>query len=117
MRFQGDMKLQNRQKLKVIDFCLAQLNESERQAERESIAKIDEYRKAQKHMYRDIESLRQMENDNAYPDYDSKEAELKKMLATLESELMEIEVKLQQALKTSREKFFGYVTKSNDNMR
>ena len=39
------------------------------------------------------------------------------MINVLQSELMEIEVKLQQALKTSREKFFGFVAKSMEKMR
>ena len=49
------MKHENKQKNKVIDFCLNELNTAERQAEKESIAKIDEYRKREKWVYREIE--------------------------------------------------------------
>ena len=56
MKFQGDMKLENKQKNKVIAFCLEKLTQAEREAERESIAKIDEYRKREKHIYRAIEN-------------------------------------------------------------
>ena len=56
MKFQGDMKIENKQKNKVIEFCLEQLVQAERKAERESIAKIDDYRKAEKHLYRAIEA-------------------------------------------------------------
>ena len=56
MKFQGDMKIQNRQKNKVIAFCIEKMTASERQAERQSIEKIDEYRKKEKHIYRTIET-------------------------------------------------------------
>merc|ERR1712048_1219653 len=99
------MKQSNKKKSKVIQFCLEKLQAAERTAERESIAKIDEYRKKEKHIYRAIENQRRMDNDGPLPNYDEKEKELLEMLEILNGELLDIEIKLQNALKVSTGQF------------
>ena len=75
---------------------------AERQAERESIGKIDEYKKSEKHIYRAIENQRRMENDGPLPDYSDQESKLQELVEVLHGELLDIEIKLQNALKISR---------------
>ena len=88
------MKVANKKKKKVIAFCLQNLQTAERDAEGESIAKIDEYRKKEKHVYRAIEAKRRIENDGPLPNYDLQEKELLDMIDTLNGQLMDIEIKL-----------------------
>jgi hypothetical protein len=99
------MKVANKKKKKVIAFCLLQLQTAERDAEGQSIAKIDEYRKKEKHIYRAIETKRRLDNDGPLPNYDSDEKELLDSIEALNGELMDIEIKLQNALKISTGQF------------
>ena len=108
--FQRDMKLSNKKKNKVIGFCHEKLRTTERQAEKDSISKIDEYRKKEKHVFRAIESMRRMDNDGPLPNYNEQEDKLLTAIEVLSSELLEIEVKLQNALSTSTASFIGIVT-------
>ena len=104
-KFQGDMKASNKKKSKVIAFCVENLQGAEREAERASVAKIDEYRKKEKHIYRAIETQRRIENDGPLPNYDIQEKELVTMIEVLNGELLDIEIKLQGALKVSTGQF------------
>ena len=99
------MKVANKKKKKVIAFCLEQLQNAERTAERQSIAKIDEYRKKEKHIYRAIETKRRLDNDGPLPNYDNDEKDLLDSIEMLNGELMDIEIKLQNALKISTGQF------------
>lgn len=56
------MKLQHEQKMKIIKFCSNELREAELKAERDSIEKIEAYKKKEKHIYRDIEQ-RNLKNE------------------------------------------------------
>ena len=51
-----------------------------------------------------------MENDGPLPDYTDQENKLMEMIEVLNGELLDIEIKLQNALKISREKFITIVT-------
>lgn len=86
------------------------MRSTERQAEKDSISKIDEYRKKEKHVFRNIEALRRFESDAPLPDYNEQEDKLLTAISVLSSELLEIEVKLQNALTTSTASFIGIVT-------
>jgi len=108
------MKSQHEQKMKIIKFCAKELREAELKAERDSIEKIEAYKKKEKHVYRDIEQ-RNFKNEKlrhenrgdmiAEPDYDGEEAKLNAYQTTLYGELMDIEINLQEALDTSRKTF------------
>lgn len=84
------------------------MTDAERQAERDAISKIDEYRKKEKHIYRAIEKQRKNE-DGLMPEYGDKENELVVMIDVLKSELFDIEINLQNALKQAREKCFSTI--------
>ena len=58
-----------------------------------------------------------MENDGPLPDYTEKETQLVSMIDVLNGELLDIEIKLQNALKISRDKFITIVTQSIGRMR
>lgn len=102
------MKTENKNKNKIVQFCLQKLTDAERQAERDAISKIDEYRKKEKHIYRAIEKQRKNE-DGLMPEYGDKENELVVMIDVLKSELFDIEINLQNALKQAREKCFSTI--------
>ena len=110
------MKAENKNKNKIIQFCLQKLTDAERQAERDAIAKIDEYRKKEKHIYRAIEKQRK-NDDGLMPEYGDKENELIVMIDVLKSELFDIEIKLQNALKSARDNLFSRVKGSIDKMK
>jgi|VirMetMinimDraft_7_1064189.scaffolds.fasta_scaffold550193_1 hypothetical protein len=61
------MKIQHKQKMKIIEFCMKELKEAELKAERESIQLIEVYKKQEKHAYRDIEKTRDKDIE---PNYD-----------------------------------------------
>ena len=88
--------------------CTSLLNESERKAERESIAKIEAYKKYEKHAYRRIEKERRERDpsDRPIPEHKAIEEELDSKILDLQSELLDIEMQLQDALKTSSKLFF-----------
>lgn len=76
------MKAQHKNKKKIISFCSHELREAELKAERDSIEKIEAYKKKEKHVYRDIEKLlaknEQLRRENradmiAEPDFDGEE--------------------------------------------
>ena len=50
-----------------------------------------------------------MENDGPLPNYSENENKLREMIEVLNTALLDIEIKLQNALKVSRDKFFGIV--------
>ena len=58
-KFQGEIKLQHRNKKKIQKFCLEKMRLAERKAEKDSIALIELYKKEEKKVYREIEKQRQ----------------------------------------------------------
>ena len=58
-----------------------------------------------------------MENDGPLPDYSEQENNLMGMIEVLNGELLDIEIKLQNALKMSRDKFIAIVVTSITRMR
>ena len=84
------------------------LRDAERKAEKESIVKIEAYKKHEKHVYRRIEQERAADSDKQL-NHEHHERELKKRIDELQSELLEIEMKLQDALQKARKEFFTKV--------
>lgn len=76
---------------------------AERKAEQDSVDKIDIYQKYEKQKYREIERLRNNMSDKNLPDYRPSEDDLLKKVDTLQGDLLEIEIKLQHALKGNQE--------------
>lgn len=56
--FQNLIKAKHRDKKKIIAFCLEKMKKAERSAEVESISKIEEYKKKEKHIFRRIKAER-----------------------------------------------------------
>jgi len=81
---------------KEIKSMQEKISEAERKAEADSIEKIAELQKFQKHKYREIEKSRDLDREVKYQD---EEEALIKRLCILQADLMEIEIKLQEALK------------------
>jgi hypothetical protein len=81
----------------MIKFSLEKLSNAERNAEEESIEKINQYQKFQKQMYREIE--RQRSKEDQLFDGTKYEKELLTRVVELKNELLEIEIKLQSALR------------------
>ena len=80
-RYHTDMKLKNKEKNKIIVQCIEKLREAERKAERDSIAKIEEYLKFRKHEYRSIEQQKATDQE---PDYDSSQERLEMKVKELQ---------------------------------
>ena len=80
-------------------FCRSKMVQAERNAERESINKIEAYKKEEKHVWREIMKKRtQMQETGRSVNYDVYEDQLKQRIVTLKGDLMDIEVALQQSL-------------------
>jgi len=109
IKFQGDMKIKRKQQKQVIKHCMQMLIDAERKAERDSIGKIEAYKKIEKHVYRRIEREREATAERPIPEHDKMEAELDAKILDLQSELLEIEMKLQDALGASRKTFISRI--------
>jgi len=109
IKFQTEMKQKRRQQKNVHKHCTVMLIEAERNAERESIALIEAYKKVEKHAYRKIEKERAQTQDRPIKAHLAIEDELHQKILDLQSELLEIELKLQDALLTSRKMLFSKV--------
>ena len=72
------------------------MQKAERNAEKESISKIEEYKRKEKHILRRIKSeIDAMKEDSGKPiDYDSAENELLRLIETLKGDLLDIEMAL-----------------------
>jgi|FrelakmetLWP11LW_1041352.scaffolds.fasta_scaffold18823_2 uncharacterized Zn finger protein (UPF0148 family) len=72
------------------------MQKAERNAEKESIGKIEEYKRKEKHILRRIKSEIENEKDeNSKPvNYDSYENELLRLIETLKGDLLDIEMAL-----------------------
>ena len=92
------------------------LTDAERKAERESIAKIETYKKYEKHVYRRIEKERASDSKKQH-NHEQLEAELDNQIRDLQADLLEIEMKLQDALLISRKLFFSRVSQLIEEMK
>ena len=94
------------------------MQKAERNAEKESIGKIEEYKRKEKHILRRIKSEIENEKDeNSKPvNYDSYENELLRLIETLKGDLLDIEMAIQQALESARSGFFTTIKGINDDM-
>ena len=74
--------------MKLIKFCKDKMENAERNAERESITKIEEYKKAEEHIFRDMNKKRSDANNNrTHLDYTSYETKLQELLIELKGSL------------------------------
>lgn len=64
------MKMKNKEKQKIIAFCSKKLTDEERKAERMSIKKIEDYKRAEKYAFKAIENALKRK---AVIDYDQAE--------------------------------------------
>lgn len=110
------MKQKRKQQKTVMKHCMQMLVDAERKAERESIAKIEAYKKIEKHVYRRIEREREATAERPIPEHDKMEGELDAKILELQSELLEIEMKLQDALGASRKTFISRIKQIIDEM-
>lgn len=117
IKFQQEMKMKRKQQKAVHKHCNQLLVDAERRAERESIALIEAYKKIEKHAYRKIEKERAEFPDRPIKAHLDMEAELETKILDLQSELLEIELKLQDALLVSRKQLFTQVKKIMDEMQ
>ena len=93
------------------------LIDAERKAERQSIALIEAYKKVEKHAYRKIEKERaEMADRPPIKAHLDMEDELNEKILNLQSELLEIELKLQDALLASRKQMITKVKSIMDEM-
>ena len=93
------------------------MRKAERNAEVESIRKIEAYKKAEKHIFREINKKRaELEENGQSLSYDSYESKLSGLIETLKGDLLDIEMALQQTLETARYQFFGEIKKINEDM-
>jgi len=98
------MKGAAKQRNALIKVMQERMIAAERKAEEESIEKIDIYQKYEKQQFREIERvLRKNMSDKSLPDYRPYEDDLMKKVDTLQGDLLEIEIKLQHALKGNQE--------------
>lgn len=73
--------------------CESILQDAERKAEKESIQKIEAFKKLEKHVYRRIEDERRLPKADR-PNHDHLEGELDKSIRELNTDLLDIEIKL-----------------------
>ena len=106
------MKIINKEKTKQIKFCKNELHQAEVDAEQKSIKLIRQYNSEQKHMLNDL--LAQEDKSMQIDDY---ETTLMDKIATLEDDLMEIEMLLQEALNDATGKFVDEVKRLNAELR
>ena len=114
-KFQGDIKIKNRKKKEIQKFCLEKMKQAERKAEKESISLIELYKKEEKRVFRALEKQQRDDSQNKI-DFGKPEDELKKQISELQANLMDVEIKLQQALTVSKNAFLSQVSALNDEM-
>jgi len=112
-KFHHDMKLRNKEKTNTILYCEKVLNDSERQAEHESIALIDKFTSYRKHKFRELQNVK----DPDHFDYNGFKKELYSQIDKLEDGLMEVELKLQESLQVATTNFTERIKKVLEEMR
>lgn len=113
-KYQADMKLLIKNRNAMIKFSLEKLANAEHQAEEISIEKINQYQKMLKQKYREIE--RQRSKEDQLFDGTPHEKELLIKLVDLKNELLEVEIKLQSALRQAIDEFKQFESTKNREM-
>jgi len=101
--FRGTMISMTREKNILIQNCDAKMRQAEIQAEKDSIAAIDEYKKHEKHQCRLIDRL--MKDNGNDIDLTTYEEDLEDKVEKLKTDLLDIEIKLGEALRTAYGQF------------
>ena len=114
-KFQGDIKIKNRKKKEIQKFCLEKMKQAERKAEKESISLIELYKKEEKRVFRALEKQQRDDSQNKI-DFGKPEEALKEQISELQANLMDVEIKLQQALTVSKNAFLSQISALNDEM-
>lgn len=114
-KFQSDIKLKHSKKKNLQTFCKSKMQDAERKAERDSIILIEQYKKDEKNVYREIEK-KKAEQTHERINFSPYEAKLTEKIATLQIDLMDVEIKLQHALAEARRTFIAQVLAFNDDM-
>lgn len=83
------------------------MQQAERKAERDSITKIEEYKKAEKHISREIAVKRnEAQEEGGLVNYTAYEEKLQGLVLQLKGDLLDIEMALQGSLESARTNFF-----------
>lgn len=91
--------------------------QAERNAERESITKIEVYKKAEKHIFREIFKRRSNSEGVDHSDYYAgQEGKLVNLILVVKGDLLDIEMALQQTLESARGQFFNEIKRINEEM-
>jgi len=78
-----------------LGFCNQKMIKAERDAEVDSISKIEGYKKQQKHLFRVIDAARAQEDPSRrITDYTTYEEQLQGFISTLKGDLLDIEMAL-----------------------
>lgn len=83
---------------------------AERKAEHQSIEKIEAYQKVERQVYKTIEK---QQYNNQEINYDGCKVQLMDQVSVLKTELLDIEILLQDALLNSRTKYIDEIKKLN----
>ncbi len=93
--FQNVVKGKHKEKKKILIFCRQKMTQAERDAEKESIQKIEAYQKKEKHMFREIDRLRSKNDASGHMvDYTPYEEKLTELNNELKGDLLDIEMAL-----------------------
>lgn len=93
--FQNTIKAKQREKKKILFFCKEKMTHAERSAEKDSIVKIEDYKRKEKHIFRKIKAEQELSKDSGRPvDYDSFENQLIELIFELKGALMDVEMAL-----------------------
>ena len=115
--FQQAIKLKQKDKKNKLGFCDNKMQQAERNAERESIRKIEAYKKVEKHIWKDIFNVRTTnEGADHFDYYASQEAKLIELIAELKGDLLDIEMALKQTLDAACSQYFNEIKKINEEM-
>lgn len=102
-QFQTQIKKWHRDKERVMAHCRTKMTQAERNSEQESISKIEDYKKFEKRKFREIEREQtRLQDTGRSVDYTFYEDSLANKIKALKGELMDIEIKLKQALDQAR---------------
>jgi len=88
---------------------------AEKTADQESIVKINEYKKVEKHMFRDLAKLRaELETEGKVVDYTKYQNRLTELIAELKGALLDIEMAMEQSLDKAMAGFINNVKGINE---
>lgn len=110
-KFQHEMKALNKEKLNTIVYCEQVLHNAEKQAEKDSIARLDAFSKLRKHKFRMLAQV------NGSFNFQGFKKEMMLEIDKLEDDLMATEVKLQELLGLSTQDFTDRVKKTIEIMK